>query len=104
MQSIIVKRYSNPKAVGYAGWIEPEDKGWIAFVDLDGRPQFFLNRDPVTGAVLSDDPARHEAEIAEIRAEQARRDSFVEPVEGVVYPVLEGETHCDAAVPPTVVG
>ena len=67
-------------------------------------PTFQHYRDPETGAVLSDDPARHEAEIAEIRAEQARRDAFVEPVEGVVYPVLEGETHCDAAVPPTVEG
>lgn len=57
MQNITVTRYSNPKAVGWAGYIEPEDKGWIAFIDLGGRPLFFLNRDPETGRVLPDDPA-----------------------------------------------
>ncbi len=51
MQSINVRRYSNPKAVGWAGWIEPEDRSWIAFIDLEGRPLFFLNRDPKTGEV-----------------------------------------------------
>lgn len=75
MQSINVKRYSDPVAVGYAGWIEPADKGWIAFIDLDGRPTFFLNRDPETGAVLSDDPAKHEAEIAEIRRVKAENEA-----------------------------
>ena len=50
MNSIIVKRYANPKATGWQGWIEPEDRSWIAFVDLDGRPVFFLTRDQ-SGAV-----------------------------------------------------
>lgn len=54
MQSINVRRYSNPKAVGWAGWIEPEDRSWIAFIDLEGRPLFFLNRDPSSGHVLYD--------------------------------------------------
>lgn len=57
MQDIHVRRYSNPKATGWAGWIEPEDRSWIAFIDLAGAPRFFLNRDPATGAVLPDDPA-----------------------------------------------
>lgn len=52
MQNIIVKRYANPKSVGWAGWIEPDDHSWIAFIGLDGIPRFFLDRDPVTGAVL----------------------------------------------------
>ncbi len=76
MQDITVRRYANPTEIG-AGWIEPRDKSWIAFVDLAGKPTFFLNRDPVTGAILSDDASRHEAEIAEIRrqtAENAARD------------------------------
>lgn len=34
------------------GWIEPEDKTWIAFIRTDGSPVFFLNRDPETGAIL----------------------------------------------------
>jgi len=52
VNNIIVKRYSDPVAVGgWQGWIEPEDRTWIAFIDMEGRPTFFLNRDPVTGAV-----------------------------------------------------
>jgi hypothetical protein len=51
MQKIKVTRYSDPLAVGWAGYIEPEDGSWIAFIGLDGRPVFFLNRDPA-GAVL----------------------------------------------------
>lgn len=47
-----VHRYSNPSDVGWAGWIEPDDKSWIAFIGLDGLPVFFLNRDPKTGAVI----------------------------------------------------
>lgn len=42
--------YADPAAVGWQGWIEPADRSWIAFVDLDGRAVFFLGRDP-TGAV-----------------------------------------------------
>lgn len=52
MQSITVHRYSNPQELGWAGTLEPEDKSWIAFIDNAGRPTFFLNRDPLTGAVL----------------------------------------------------
>jgi len=36
----------------WQGWIEPDDKDWIAFIAADGKPVFFLNRDPETGAVL----------------------------------------------------
>ncbi len=53
MSNIILGRYDDPKAVGYQGWLEPEDKTWIAFVDLDGKPVFFLNRDAATGEVAS---------------------------------------------------
>jgi hypothetical protein len=53
MQNIDIRRYSNPTAVGYQGWVEPADKSWIAFIDLDGRPQVFLDRDPATGGILS---------------------------------------------------
>ena len=51
MGNITVTRYSKPAEVGWAGYIEPGDKSWIAFVDLDGHPVFFLDRDPETGAV-----------------------------------------------------
>ena len=62
MQNITVHRYPQPQAVGYAGWLEPTDRSWIAFIDLKGQPTFFLDRDPVTGACLSPD------EIGERRA------------------------------------
>ncbi len=35
----------------WQGWVEPEDKSWIMFIDAAGKPTVFLDRDPVTGAV-----------------------------------------------------
>ncbi len=53
MCNIIVGRYSNPDLQKHwQGWIEPEDLSWIAFIDTEGKPTVFLNRDPKTGAVL----------------------------------------------------
>ena len=52
MCNIIVGRYAHPESHGYQGWIEPEDLSWIMYVRLDGSPQVFLNRDPITGAVI----------------------------------------------------
>lgn len=52
MCNLKVGRYDHPDSVRYQGWIEPEDRTWIAFVDLDGKPVVFLNRDPETGACL----------------------------------------------------
>lgn len=52
MDNITVGRYSNPKKTGWLGWIEPKDKSWIAFIDLDNNPKVYLSRDPKTGAVL----------------------------------------------------
>jgi hypothetical protein len=63
MQNIKVSRYSDPKSHGWAGWIEPEDRSWVAFIGLDGRPLFYLNRDPRTGAILPDDPTEREAHL-----------------------------------------
>lgn len=52
MTNIRVGRYNRPQSVGWQGWIEPDDLAWIAFIDLVGKPVFFLHRDPETGAVL----------------------------------------------------
>lgn len=52
MCNVKVGRYKHPDKVGWQGWIEPDDLSWIAFVDLDGKPVIFLDRDPVTGKVL----------------------------------------------------
>lgn len=35
----------------WQGWIEPDDLSWIAFIEKDGKPVVYLDRDPVTGAV-----------------------------------------------------
>ena len=51
MGNITVGRYADPASVGYQGWIEPDDQSWIGFVANDGKPVFFLNRDPETGEV-----------------------------------------------------
>lgn len=52
MGNITVGRYDKPADVGYQGWIEPDDRSWVAFVADDGAPVVFLSRDPGTGAVL----------------------------------------------------
>jgi hypothetical protein len=72
MPNISVGRYKHPKSVGWAGWIEPDDKSWILFVGLDGRVRAFLNRDPETGAMLPDDPEEAAACLAERRADRDR--------------------------------
>lgn len=52
MSNIIVGRYQNAELrKTWQGWIEPEDKSWIAFIAADGKPTFYLDRDPETGAV-----------------------------------------------------
>jgi hypothetical protein len=55
MQNIHVGRYSNPQQVGWEGWLEPADRSWIAFIDLAGRPTFYLHRNQRSGAVLEED-------------------------------------------------
>jgi hypothetical protein len=53
MGNITVSRYPNPHEVGgWQGYLQPDDRSWIAFIDGDCKPVFFLNRDPETGAVL----------------------------------------------------
>lgn len=68
MQNIIVHRYDNPAELGWTGYIEPKDLSWIAFIDLHGRPTFFLHRDQVTGAVLPSDPAKRAEALRIIRS------------------------------------
>ncbi len=53
MGNIKVRRYSDPETQKFwQGWIEPEDASWIMFIDAEGKPTVYLNRDPVTGAVI----------------------------------------------------
>lgn len=55
MVNVKVGRYNNPETRKFwQGWIEPENQDWIMFVATDGKPVVFLDRDPETGAVLTD--------------------------------------------------
>jgi hypothetical protein len=78
VKNIKVTRYSNPKAHGWAGYIEPEDASWIAFIGLDGAPRFFLHRHQDTGAILPDDPAEREEQIARLAREGDLRIGMAE--------------------------
>lgn len=61
MPNIKVQRYAHPNETGWAGYIEPTDLSWIAYIGLDGVPRVYLHRDPATGAILPDDEAeRHD--------------------------------------------
>ena len=51
MGTIKVGRYEHPDSVGYAGWVEPEDRSWIVFVKNDHSVEVYLDRDPSTGAI-----------------------------------------------------
>lgn len=74
MMNIRVQRYGKPALIDgtpnaatyWQGSIEPEDRSWIAFIDRKGRPLFFLNRDPATGAIMPDDPVEHEAFLRDL--------------------------------------
>ena len=44
MQNITVGRYAHPEQVGFQGWIEPENRSWIVFVDLKGQPTLYTQR------------------------------------------------------------
>lgn len=51
--NIKVGRYQDPELrKEWQGWLEPDDHSWIAFITADGKPVFFLDRDPETGAVI----------------------------------------------------
>ena len=67
MQNIVVRRYNTELRHLWQGWIEPEDRSWIAFIRNDGIPIFFLNRDPKSGAVLPDDPKEAKAKTKLLR-------------------------------------
>jgi hypothetical protein len=98
MQNISISRYTDPKATGWAGYVQPEDRSWIVYVGLDGRPVVFLHRHPVTGTCLPDDPTEREVAIRELDEElkqgtlQGRTGMVCNgpPEEGV--PLTQGET------------
>jgi len=58
MQNINVHRYEPPvlaeDGIGWAGYVEPEDKTWILFIGEGRDPLLWPNRDPETGAVIGE--------------------------------------------------
>lgn len=40
MQNIHIGRYSGE--TGYSGWVQPEDRTWILFIDDEGKPSLFV--------------------------------------------------------------
>lgn len=49
MTEITVKRYDQP-AAGYAGTIEPADRAWILWIDVDGAPSLWTRVESEDGA------------------------------------------------------
>lgn len=46
MQNITVGRYQHPTTRQYwQGWIEPEDRSWIMFIDANGAPTVYLDHE-----------------------------------------------------------
>jgi hypothetical protein len=44
--SLRLRRYADAASTGWQGSLEPADRSWILFSDLDGRPRLFLSRSP----------------------------------------------------------
>jgi hypothetical protein len=78
MPNIKVGRYESTEvvALGWVGWLEPADKGWIVFVDTQHRPHVYLNRDTVTGAVLPDDPVARDEDRRALAVSPHLADSW----------------------------
>ena len=53
MKNIKIGRYADPQAIGYTGWIEPEDRTWTLFIGLDGAAELYSTTvepaEPVAG-------------------------------------------------------
>lgn len=47
---IHIGRYKKPDKVGYIGFIEPEDKTWVLFFGLDGKPSVYYSECEPDGA------------------------------------------------------
>ena len=68
MQDIKIERYENASLSertswgqevsqpvdSWQGYVEPEDKSWILFIDAKGRPVLYPTRNKETGAVTSE--------------------------------------------------
>jgi hypothetical protein len=78
MQKIKIERYDDPKAIGYQGYVEPEDRSWILYVENDGAPLFYPHR-AEDGGVLCEGLGPHNVRRDE-RGAAAAMAAPVEPV------------------------
>ena len=51
MRATQYRYYRFPTAAGWKGFVEPENRRWVAFLGHDGHLAIFKRRDPITGAV-----------------------------------------------------
>lgn len=42
--SLRIHRYRHANAAGWQGYMQPADKSWLLYVDLDGHCRFYLSR------------------------------------------------------------
>jgi hypothetical protein len=55
MQNLTVGRYIEPSVMtSYKGWIEPEDRSWIIFLDAEGMPVMYWRERGDDGSVIGD--------------------------------------------------
>jgi hypothetical protein len=55
MQNLTVGRYIEPAIkTTYQGWIEPEDRSWIIFLDAEGQPVMYWRERGDDGSVIGD--------------------------------------------------
>ena len=55
MQNLTVGRYIEPSVkTTYQGWIEPEDRSWIIYLDAEGQPVLYWRERESDGSVIGD--------------------------------------------------
>lgn len=54
--ALILRRYSDPSSTGWQAALEPADRSWIVYSDLDGHVRMFV-RDRFDAAVPPSVPA-----------------------------------------------
>lgn len=55
MSNLTIARYDESvHKIGYSGYIEPEDRSWIIYLDTDGKPSRYYPQRDNDGAVIGE--------------------------------------------------
>ena len=55
MQNLTVGRYIEPSVkTSYQGWIEPDDRSWVIYLDSEGMPVLFWKERDAEGGVVGE--------------------------------------------------